>query len=479
MQTRRPLTTAALLLAMAMAAMEATVVGTVMPTIVAKLGGVERYGWVGAAYLLASTVSVPLYGKLADLYGRKPMLLAGLALFLAGSAACALAGSMTALVAARLVQGLGAGGVQPIASTVVGDLYGIEERGRVQGLFGAVWGVAGIGGPLLGGFLVGAVSWRAVFWINVPVGVAAMAILVVALHERRGAREVRIDWAGAGLLTTSAVLLLVAAEGAWGAALGCVAALAAFVAVERRAADPVLSPSLVARRPIAVGSMATAILGATMTGTILYVPLFAQGVLGATATQAGTTIAPMLLGWPIASTITGRLLVRIGFRAPVWLGSAIIACALTATAAALGSGTSMTAIRVLMFAYGVGMGLASTSLLVSVQSSVGWEERGVVTATSMFARTMGGALGAGALGAMLARSLGEELSPEAVSALLDPAQRAHLAADPRVMLALSSAMAPLFRVIAAGGVLNLLVVAFWPRQLAPASQPPPEPIVEG
>jgi EmrB/QacA subfamily drug resistance transporter len=464
---------------MAMAAMEATVVGTVMPTIVSELGGVARYGWVGAAYLLASTVSVPIYGKLADVYGRKPVLLFGITLFLVGSAACGMAGSMNALVAARLVQGLGAGGVQPVASTVVGDLYGIEERGRIQGLFGAVWGVAGIGGPLLGGFLVQAVSWRAVFWINVPVGIAAMAILVVALHEKRVAREVRIDWAGAGLLTTAAVLLLVAAEGVWPAALGSALAVAAFVQVEKRAADPVLSPSLVVRRPIAVGSIATAILGATMTGTILYVPLFAQGVLGATPTQAGVTIAPMLVGWPIASTITGRLLVRMGFRTPVWLGSVIIACTLSALAFVVGPGVSTTTLRILMFVYGVGMGLASTALLVSVQSSVGWEERGVVTATSMFARTMGGALGAGALGAMLARALGKELSPETVAALLDPIQRAHTAADPRVMLALSTAMAPMFRVTAAASLVNLAVVAFWPKQLLPAGQPPPTVISEG
>lgn len=469
--TNRPLTVAALLLAMFMAAIEATVVGTAMPTVVSDLGGLSMYGWVGSVYLLASTVTVPVYGKLADLYGRKPVLLFGIAAFLAGSIACGFAPSITALVVARAVQGIGAGGMQPIALTVIGDLFTVAERGRIQGLFGAVWGISGIAGPLVGGVLV-RWSWRAVFLVNVPFGVAAALVLLIALHESRArAERVSIDWAGASALTLGAVLVLLGVEGSPIAAVAGAAALIVFVLVERRARDPVLSLELVVRRPIAVGSIAGALLGGAMMATIMYVPLYVQAVMGRSPTQAGATIAPMLVGWPIASAISGRLLPRVGFRAPIWAGSALVAGSLLLFSAVLSPGVSVWTLRALMFSYGIGMGFANTALIVAVQSSVKWQQRGVATATTMFSRTLGGAIGVGALGAMLARRLGAELPSETVSALLDPSRRAAVTVDTRVTELVAGGLAPLFWTAAAVATTNLLVVAYWPREV-PAEQEP-------
>jgi MFS family permease len=251
------------------------------------------------------------------------------------------------------------------------------------------------------------------------------------------------------------------------AGVACVGALVVFVLVERRARDPVLALELIKRRPIAVGSLAGALLGASMMATILYVPLYVQAVLGRTPTQAGGTIAPMLVGWPIASAVSGRLLPRVGFRAPVWAGSAFVAVSLVAFAMLLSPTVDVLPLQALMFSYGIGMGFANTTLIVAVQSSVGWQQRGVATATAMFSRTIGGAIGVGALGAVLARRLGADLPADTVTALLDPARRASVVVDPHVTELVAHGLAPLFWIAAAVSVVNLFVVAFWPREIAP------------
>src|SRR5437660_10042189 len=243
MKTNRPLTVISLLLSLSMAAMEMTVVSTAMPTVVGDLGGIHLYSWVFTGYLLTSTVSVPLFGKLADLYGRKPVLLAGIGVFLLGSIASGLAGGIGTLIAFRALQGLGAGAMQPTTLTIVGDIYNLEERSRMQGVFGAVWGVAGLIGPLLGGIIVKYLSWRWVFFINVPAGIAAAALLVGALHERVEHRRHSLDLAGAGLLTTALVALLIGTHGGRASAIGLPMAgllLLLFFVVERRAAEPIL-----------------------------------------------------------------------------------------------------------------------------------------------------------------------------------------------------------------------------------------------
>lgn len=470
--TNRPLTVAALLLAMFMAAMEATVVGTAMPTVISELGGLALYGWVASAYLLTATVSVPLYGKLADLYGRKPIVLLGIGLFLCGSVASGLAGSIGALIVARALQGLGAGAMQPISLTIIGDIFTVKERGKIQGLFGAVWGIAGVSGPLLGGGIMHLLSWRWVFWVNVPFGIASAAVLVAAYREQRERTSVSIDWAGAALLTGAAVcLLLGVGRELPEVTLPAAAALGlAFLWVERRAKDPVVPLGLVARRPIFVASLSATLLGAAMTSAVMFVPLYVQGVLGGTPTEAGSTIAPMLVGWPIASAITSRLLVRTGFRTPIWLGSVVVAAALVGFAAEIGQHSSVLAMQVTMFVYGMGMGLANTALLIGVQSSVEYKQRGVATAASMFARSMGGAIGVGALGAVLAATLGASLRPEVVTTLLDPVRRGHI--EPSVLGVLAAGLAPVFWTTAALALVNLVVVAFYPPHSATDPVPP-------
>ncbi|MFL5441574.1 MAG: MFS transporter, partial [Myxococcales bacterium] len=289
MKTNRPLTVVSLLLSLSMAAMEMTVVSTAMPTVVGDLGGIHYYSWVFTAYLLTSTVTVPIYGKLADLYGRKPVLLAGIAIFLVGSMASGLAQGIGALIAFRALQGLGAGAMQPTTLTIVGDIYNLEERARMQGVFGAVWGVAGLIGPLLGGIIVKYLSWRWVFFINVPAGIAAAMLLVVALHEEVEHRRHSLDLAGAGVLTLCLVALLFGTHGGAASAIGlplAVLSLFVFFAIEKRSAEPVVPLDLFRGRVMAVATAAGALVGAGMISMVTYVPLYVQGVLGGSPTEA-------------------------------------------------------------------------------------------------------------------------------------------------------------------------------------------------
>lgn len=469
----RALIVAALLLSMFMAAMEATVVATAMPTVIAELGGIRLYGWVGASYLLASTVTVPLYGKLADRSGRKPVLLLGIALFLLGSLASGLATSIEQLIAFRALQGLGAGAVQPIVLTVIGDLYTPAERGKVQGWFGAVWGFAGVSGPLLGGAIVAATSWRWIFLINIPFGLASAAVLVAAFREpARQVRTAPLDLLGsATILLASLALLLAASDVApIPMAIGGVVLLALFVLIERRAADPVLPIPLLTRRLIAVNTLGSLLFGAAMMGVLNFLPLHVQGVLLGMPTEAGLVIAPMLVGWPIASAITSRLLVRVGYRRPLWLGAVLTAVGLAVLVPLVEMRAPSWTLGLSMLVFGFGMGLANTAILIGVQASVGWEQRGVVTAATMFSRTMGGALGVGGLGALLAARLSDRIDGETVNALLDPHQRAQALAVPGIADALGAALDPLFIGGAIAAALALVTVLAHPPD-APAPAP--------
>jgi EmrB/QacA subfamily drug resistance transporter len=406
-RTHRPATVVALLLALFMAAMEMTVVSTAMPTVVAELGGALHYAWVFSAYMLASTVMVPIHGKLADLYGRKPVMLASMAVFLFGSMASGQARTMTALIAFRGVQGIGAGGLQPIALTIVGDIFNVEERARMQGIFGAVWGVAGLAGPLLGGVIVGSLSWRWVFYVNVPFGILSALILSVSLVESVEKKDHTLDTAGAALLSGSVVALLVGVEGflPWALLPGSAVLAALFVVVELRAEEPMLPPRLFATRVLATSSALSTLAGASMIGLVTFLPLYAQGVLGATPTEAGAAIAPMAIGWPVASAISGRLIPRLGFRALVRAGMVILAVASAALAYAVGRGTTGGELRVLTAIFGIGMGLSNTALIIAVQTSVAFNQRGVATASTMFFRSIGGTIGVGVMGAVVARTL--------------------------------------------------------------------------
>jgi EmrB/QacA subfamily drug resistance transporter len=485
-QTSRPLTVVALLLGLFLAAMEMTVVSTAMPTVVAELGGLPLYAWAFSAYLLATTVTVPIWGKLADLRGRKPVLLAGVALFLTGSLACGAAGSMATLIAWRAVQGLGAGAMQPVTFTIVGDLFDVHERGRMQGFFGAVWGIAGLVGPLVGGAIVHSVGWRWIFWVNLPFGLASAAVLSIAYHERPERHEHRLDVAGAVLLAVAVVAALLAARSR-GASLVAlpVAVVAAglFLAVERRAREPIVPLDLFRTRVMATASLSGALMGAAMIGTVTYVPLWVQSVLGLPPTSAGAAIAPMAIGWPLASALSGRLVPRVGFRPLLVAGFATSALAALLAALLLRPGVPLPAVQAIMALYGAGLGTANPPLLIAVQTSVDWNRRGVATASTLFFRTIGGALAVGILGGVLAHALtGAGTRPDVVEKLLGP-DRASL--DPALVAAvageLQGAMRTVFRSGAAIAAAALVAVLAFPHVAipAPAAPRPAPPLPQG
>lgn len=444
-KTNRPVTVVALLLSIFMAALEATVVSTAMPTVVGDLGGIQLFSWVFNAYLLTSTVTVPIFGKLADLYGRKPILLIGIAFFLIGSLASGAATSMAQLIAFRALQGLGAGAMQPMSMTIVGDIFSIEERGRMQGLFGSVWAVSGLIGPMAGGLIVRYLSWRWIFFINVPFGVLSAILLVAALHERVEKKPHVLDIGGAGLLTAGITAMLVATTGGSPgfAALSFVASvvmLGLFSVVERRAAEPILPFDVFKRPVIAVPSVAGALVGGTMFCIMTFLPLFVQGVLGGTPTDAGTAVAPMMVGWPLASTLAGRFILRTGYRPLITGGLGLTAAASVVMAVFAHKGCDLWLLRGVTALFGIGMGLANTALLIAVQTSVDWAQRGIVTASTLFFRTMGGLLAIGVGGGVLRAALARDPSipAEAASQLLGP-DRGH-SLDPEVVRHLGSAL---------------------------------------
>ncbi len=427
-ETQRAPVVAGLMLALFMAAMEATAVSTAMPTVISDLGGIAHYAWVFTAYMLASTVVVPICGKLADLYGRKPTMLAGIAVFLIGSMASGQAHTMGQLIAFRAVQGLGAGAVQPMALTIVGDLFKLEERAKMQGLFGAVWGISGLVGPLLGGLIVSTIGWRWIFYVNVPFGLASSAILFFFHHEQVERRAHGLDFLGAFVLSLAVVSLLLGAQGgrATLALPAGAALLVVFVAIERRAKEPLVPLHLFQRRVIATASVAGALIGGAMSSMVTYVPLYVQGVLGGSPSLAGAAIAPMVIGWPLASALSGRIIPRVGFRPLVRLGFLVVVIATVWTALVMTEGATAATARLPAGLLGVGLGLANTPLLLAVQTSVEWRERGVATASTMFFRMIGATLAVGAMGGVLASSLraNPAVSEGLINRVLSPERRA-------------------------------------------------------
>src|SRR5438105_14942828 len=324
--------TIALMLGMSLAALDTTIVGTALPSIVGKLGGITLYSWVFSAYLLTSTSTVAIYGKLADLFGRKPLFLFGSAVFLIGSAACGAAQSMEQLIIFRAIQGLGAGAVLPIVLTIIGDIFALEERAKVQGLFSGVWGLASIIGPALGGVIVDHFSSRCVFYINIPFGLLSAILLIVSLKENVERKKHSIDYIGTLTLTFGIVALLFAllqggVTWAWTSlpSLGlfalAIVLIVLFLFQEARAPEPILPLTLFTNRIIAISSIGGVILGVVMFGITSYVPLFVQGVRGGTATSAGVTLGPLLIAWPIASTLSGKIILRYGYRFTAVMGA--------------------------------------------------------------------------------------------------------------------------------------------------------------
>jgi len=472
------------MLALFTAAVEATIVATALPQIVGKLGGLSWYTWVFSGFLLTQASTILVFGKLADLYGRRPVLIAGMAVFLVGSTLCGFAWSMPALIAFRLLQGLGAGSIQPVAMTIVGDLYTPQERPHVQGWLSSVWGFAAIVGPLAGGLIVEALSWHWIFWINVPVGLLASIGLALFLHEDVARRPHRIDYAGVATFCVAIAALLVAVmEGgvdwSWAslqslALLGMfVAALALYLRRERRAPEPMIDLALWRTRLMASVNLSSLFAGAAIIGVTSFVPIYVQGVLGRSAIVAGFALTSMSVGWPLASMLSGRVLRALDANRTVRLGSVLLFCGALGLAA-MPAGTDAAFVGASAFVIGFGMGLLNTTFVILIQGSVPWAQRGSATASNVFARMLGSTFGAAVLGAVLNAALGRRLADvgggglEAVRRMFDSGATSTLPAAEHGELVgvLAYALGHVFTALAVVGALAMVATWLVPRRSA-------------
>ncbi|WP_433591739.1 MDR family MFS transporter [Nocardia sp. CA-145437] len=414
---------AALMLSTSLVALDSTVIATAVLTITDQLGGFAQFPWLFSIYLLAQAVTVPIYGKLADMVGRKPVMLFGIGVFALGSLLCGLATSMLGLIVFRAVQGIGAGAVSPIAMTIAGDVYTVQERAKVQAYLASVWATSSVVGPLLGGVFSEYVSWRWIFLVNLPLAALAGWMIQRKFTESAPRQSHRIDYLGAGLLTIGAGgLILALLEGgqawAWDSAAslalfgGGAVTLVAFALVERRAANPILPLWIFTRRVVVASSLVSLLVGAILLGLTSYVPTFAQGVLGSGAMIAGLTVGALTLGWPLAASQAGKVYLRIGFRSTALIGT-VLATVGAASLLLVGTGSSLTQVAIGCFIVGSGMGLVATPTLIAAQSQSEWSERGVVTATNMFARSLGSAVGVAVFGAVVNARLGNADHPAA------------------------------------------------------------------
>lgn len=401
----------AVMLSVGLVAIDATVLATAVPAVVEDLGGFTQFPWLFSVYLLTQAVTVPLYSKLADQYGRKPMMLAGLGVFLLGSLLCGLAWNMASLIAFRAVQGIGAGAVQPIGMTIVGDIYTIQERAKVQGYLAGVWALSAVVGPTLGGLFSDYLSWRWIFLVNLPVGAAALWMFLRRFEERVEPARHRIDLLGSVLLTGGGVALLLGLlEGgvrwSWSSATsiglfsGAALMLSAFVLVERRASEPVLPLWVFRHRVILPATLTALVVGVLLIGLTSYVPLYGQAVLGHSALMAGFALAALTLGWPLSAANAGRLYLTIGFRATMVLG-AVLGLAGSLLLLTLDGDSSLIHLAVPCFVMGLGFGFAVAPSVIAAQSAVAWESRAVTTGVTMFARTVGSAIGVAVFGALV------------------------------------------------------------------------------
>ena len=399
------------MLTVGLAAIDSTIVATAVPQIVADLGRFSLFPWIFSIYLLTQAVTVPIYGRLSDVFGRKPILLIGVAGFLVGSILCGFAWSMVGLIVFRGVQGVAAGAILPTTTTIVGDLYTPAERGRIQGYISSVWGVAAIVGPALGGLFAQYWTWRGIFWLNVPIGLGAGWLVYRHLHEQVERRTHRIDYAGATTLTVACTLLILALlEGgvswSWSSPMSVAllvtsaVLLAAFVWIEHVVAEPILPLWIFGHRTLVAANLAGFAIGAILIGQSSYVPTYAQRVLGVGAVVSGFAMAAMTIGWPLAATLAPRVYLRIDFRATALLGGSIAVAGCLLLAVFVSPSSGVWRVAVASFVLGIGLGFASVATVVAVQSVVDWGRRGVVTGSNMFIRTLGSAVGIAVFGSI-------------------------------------------------------------------------------
>ncbi|QDD94369.1 Multidrug resistance protein B [Roseomonas mucosa] len=408
---RRPLVMACIMVSMFMVAIESTIIATAMPRIVRQLGDFSLYSWVFSAFLMAQSATTVIYGRLADIHGRRPVLFAGIAVFLAGSLLCGLAWSMPSLILFRLLQGLGAGAILPVGTTVVGDLYPPEERARVQGLLASVWAVSAVIGPMAGAVLVERVSWSWVFWINIPIGLLTVAGLAYALRETVERRTASVDYPGALIFAgcVGALLMLLTLAGgdaSWRGPGMLVAGLALLAGVplllwqESRVAAPMIALDLWRERIIQSANGATLLAGMGLIGLSALLPVYVQGVVGASPLASGFTLTAMSLGWPLAASQTGRINRHLGMRNTTRLGTGLFVLG-TVPLLFLDADSLLPLAALASFLVGLGMGLFTTTCVLLVQGSTGWSRRGAATASNVFSRLLGSTLGVALLGGIL------------------------------------------------------------------------------
>ncbi|GAA0436253.1 MFS transporter [Streptomyces luteireticuli] len=477
----------ALLLGMLLAALDQTIVSTALPTIVSDLGGLEHLSWVVTAYMLASTAATPLWGKLGDQYGRKKLFQAAIGIFLVGSALCGMSRNMPELIGFRAFQGLGGGGLMALSMAIVGDIVPPRDRGRYQGLFGAVFGGASVLGPLLGGLFVDNLSWRWVFYINLPIGVVALAVIAAVLHIPVRRTPHRIDYLGTFLIACVATcLVLMTSLGGvsypWSSwqiiGLGVLGALllVPFVLVERRAAEPVLPLGLFRNRTFTLCSVIGFVVGFAMFGSMTYLPTFLQVVKGVTPTLSGVHMLPMVAGMLIASTASGQIVSRTGhYRAFPISGTAVMVVGLLLLHQ-LEPATSTTVMSLCFFVFGFGLGLVMQVLVLVVQNSVSYENLGVATSGATFFRSIGASFGVSVFGTIFSNQLGPRVRDALAGSTLPPGVTpASLTADPRaldrlppsvrggVLVAYSDSITDVFLYAVPAGILAFLL-AWWLRE---------------
>ncbi|CAN5583507.1 MDR family MFS transporter [soil metagenome] len=464
---------AAVMASMAMVAIEATIVSTVMPQIASALGGLHLYSWVFASFLLAQTAMTVVFGKLSDIYGRKPVMFVGIAIFIAGSLLAGFAWSMPAMIVFRLIQGMGAGAIQPVSLTIVGDLYPVQERGKVQGYLASVWAVSAVIGPMLGALIVQQLSWAWIFWINIPIGLLAALGFHLFLREAPVRRQASVDILGAVLFALGIAALMVALTefgiGRTGAAIGWAALFivttALFVAQERRAADPMISGRLWGARIIATVNGAALLSGMALIGITTFLPMFVQVVLGRSSVVAGLALTMVMLGWPLGATLASRTFLRVGLWRLVVAGALLVPVGASAFAL-LGPTSSPAQAAVGSFVMGLGFGLLSLSSLILIQEATALSQRGSATASNVFSRNLGSALGAAFFGAVfnfgLTRGGGTTVSDEQLRQLLEGTSNS--AASAAMRLTIGGALHLSFAALLAIGLGVLVLSLTLPRR---------------
>ena len=491
-KTNRTLVMVSIMFAIFMAAVEATIVATAMPSIVGKLGGFSLYSWVFSAFLLAQAVTIPIYGKLTDLYGRKPVFTIGVMIFLFGSILCGLAQSMQMLIIFRIIQGIGAAAVQPVAITIVGDLYSSSERAKIQGFISGVWGGSAIVGPAVGGLIVQYMNWAWIFWLNLPIGILALLGIFLFLKENVVKQDHSIDYLGSGLIFigVSALMVLLIQSGlAWPwlsiptiSLLGIVVVcFVFFIKHEKRVPEPVMPLGIWQNRLIVVSNLATLTTGVVLIGLSSFLPTFVQGVMGKSPIMAGFALASMSVAWMLASIISGNLLHKVSIRLLSITGGIFIILG-SLIMLTLRPESSWVWATTGSFLIGIGMGLARTVFIIAIQNSVDWQTRGVVTASNMFMNILGNTLGAALLGSILNNRLNDYLRSsrggqgaipnlDVVNILLDPAQRALVSTDVLLVMkeGLASALQGVFGGVFIMALLSLLIITLLPRNNTPSS----------